>query len=90
MMKQSPDAEARLRFGFELALCRPPIAKELAVLERALGHNQAVYRADQAAANKLLAVGVSKYDSSLDPAELAAYSLTASTILNLDEFITKE
>jgi hypothetical protein len=90
MMKQSPDAEARLRFGFELALCREPTAKELAVLDRVLRQNQAIYRADQATSNKLLAVGASKCDGALDPTELAAYSLTASIILNLDEFITKE
>ena len=43
-----------------------------------------------AAAKALLAVGDSKPDPKLDPTELAAYTLTAGVILNLDETITKE
>jgi hypothetical protein len=48
------------------------------------------YRSDQEAASKLIAVGDSPPDPSLDPAELAAYTGLASLILNLDEVITKE
>jgi len=35
-------------------------------------------------------VGEMKADPALDPVELAAYSTVASTLLNLDETITKE
>ena len=48
----------------------------------------AVYRADEAAARALLAVGDSPRDDAIPPAELAAYTALATLILNLDEVIT--
>ena len=45
-------------------------------------------KAPQAAA-RLLSIGDSEADSTLDPIELAAWTTVASTILNLDEVITK-
>ena len=48
------------------------------------------FRADRPGAESLLAVGESKADPALDPVELAAYATVASTLLNLDETITKE
>ena len=42
------------------------------------------------AAKKLIADGDAKNDSKVNPAELAAYTIVASTILNLDETLTKE
>ncbi len=41
-------------------------------------------------ATRLLAVGAKRSESLLNPAELAAYAVTASLILNLDEVITKQ
>ena len=38
----------------------------------------------------LLQVGESRADPSLDPSELAAWTVVASSILNLDETISKE
>jgi hypothetical protein len=48
------------------------------------------FRADAEAAKQLLAVGESKRDEALDPAEHAAWTMVANLILNLDETITKE
>jgi hypothetical protein len=39
---------------------------------------------------KLIGVGEAKRNPKLDPAELAAWTTVASTILNMDETITKE
>ena len=41
------------------------------------------------AAKKLLSVGESPRDEKLDPSELAAWTTVASTILTLDEVVTK-
>jgi len=43
-----------------------------------------------AAAEKLLAVGDTKRNDKLDASELAAYTMVANLILNLDETVTKE
>ena len=48
------------------------------------------FRSDHSGAESLLAVGETKVDAALNAVELAAYSTVASTLLNLDETITKE
>jgi len=48
------------------------------------------FEKDPASAKALLAVGEAKNDAALNPAELAAFTGLASTMLNLDEVITKE
>ena len=60
------------------------------------GHNEAVgghyilaYAADPVGAKKLIAVGESKADERLAPAELAAWTMLANTVLNLDEVLNK-
>jgi hypothetical protein len=48
------------------------------------------YRADPKAAEKLVAMGESPRDKTLDVAEHAALTAMLNMILNLDEVITKE
>jgi len=81
---------ARLAYGFRLATARTPSPPEAAVLEAGLAKRLAQYRADRAAAEKLLSAGEAPRDAALDPAELAAYATAASVILNLDEVITRQ
>jgi hypothetical protein len=51
---------------------------------------EASFRADRSGAESLLTVGETKVSSALAPVELAAYATVASTLLNLDETITRE
>ena len=80
----------RIRYGFVRATGRPPTDAELAVLARGLDRRLAEYRAKPDAAKQLIALGEAKADAKLDPAELAATTLTANVLLNLDETVTKE
>jgi mono/diheme cytochrome c family protein len=82
--------EGRISFAFRLATARLPRADELKVLRAGYERRLAEYRANIDAAKELIAVGESKPDPSLDPSELAACTVLASLILNLDEVITKE
>jgi mono/diheme cytochrome c family protein len=82
-------AEDRIAFAFRLATARKPTAEESAVLKKVYDQQLAVYRSNAEAATKLLAVGESPRDEKLDPADLAAWTTVASTILNLDETVTK-
>jgi len=59
------------------------------VLRRTLDDALAVYRRDGAQAKKLLAVGASPADPALPVPELAAWTLVASQVMNLDESLTK-
>ena len=90
LMEGGATTESRLAHGFRLAVSRVPTAEERAVLEQILGRAAERYRQDAKAAASLLAVGASPRSASLDPATLAAWTTTASMILNLDEAITKE
>ncbi|MBI5799458.1 MAG: DUF1553 domain-containing protein, partial [Verrucomicrobia bacterium] len=81
--------EARLAYGFRLATARPPTKAETAVLSDTLFTQWAKYQGRTDAAKKAITFGESKPDASLDPSELAAYTMVANLILNLDEVVTK-
>ena len=83
------DLSSRISFAFRLATARKPAVQELKVLRELLNQQLATYRGNPQAAEKLLKVGESKYDEKLNQAELAAWTMLASTILNLDETISR-
>ena len=91
MMRDGGDrVDARLTHGFRLLLARPPQPAELAVLRTAYERARADFAKDVEAAKSLLAVGAAGVDVKLNAAELAAFTAVASTLLNLDEAVTKE
>jgi hypothetical protein len=81
--------ETRLAFMFRRTTARRPDAKELAELIAAYKDHLAVYTRDAAKAKQLISVGELKPDAKLDPSELAAWTMIANLILNLDEVINK-
>ena len=91
MMQEGGTApEARIRYGFCLATGREPRRAELAVLVTGWRRMEKGFLADRSGAESLLTVGETRADPTLDSVELAAYATVASTLLNLDETITKE
>jgi hypothetical protein len=82
--------EARIAWAFKRATARTPDEDEVAVLARGLASRIGRYKTDPAAAHKLISEGETKADPKIDPAELAAYTMTANVILNLDEVVTRE
>ncbi len=82
--------ERRVRHGFRLVTCRQPNPAELRILIQGLRRAAASFAADYAAAEALVKVGDSVRATNLDLVELAAYTSVASTLLNLDETLTKE
>ena len=88
-MKASADRDARLDHLTARLIARSLGSEDrqqaVATLEAAL----AAYKADPAAAAALIGNGATKADPALDPAELAAWTLVASQILNLDETLNK-
>jgi hypothetical protein len=90
MNEGGADPVHRIRYAFRLATAREPDAKEVQVLREMQRAELAQYRRNKDAAVKLIGVGESKADPKLDATELAAWTTVASTILNLDETITRE
>ena len=89
MLEGGSTPEERIAFAFRLATSRRPRREEIAVLKELFEAQKLVYHNDSAAAAKLLKVGESPANPALDVPELAAWSMVASAILNLDETVTK-
>jgi hypothetical protein len=81
--------EDRIIFAFRIATARPPSLDELRLLRRLFDQQLTAFRNNPQAATKLLAVGESPRDDSHDAAELAAWTIVANVLLNLDETVTK-
>jgi hypothetical protein len=89
LLTEAGSDRERIGLAFRLTMARPPAERELEVLLRIYQAQAAVYRGNPGAAAKLLGVGESRCDETLDAAELAAWTVVASAILNLDETLTK-
>ncbi|MEZ5979472.1 MAG: DUF1553 domain-containing protein [Planctomycetota bacterium] len=81
------DASTRIIFGFRLCTSRMPTDEELGVLLRILADQREVYSEDEKAAEKLVEVGSSPRDETLDVRELAAWTGVGTVLLNLDATI---
>ncbi|MEJ7639690.1 MAG: hypothetical protein WKF75_17385 [Singulisphaera sp.] len=77
----------RIRFAFGLCLAREPSSRELALLGRLWGDLEHQCRSQPEAAAKL--VGPSK-TAGVGVSEAAAWVALGRTILNLDEFVTRD
>ena len=84
------DPARRIACGFRLATARKPKPAEVRILRDLARHEALHFSEDRKAALALIRAGESPFDKKLDVAELAAWTTVASTILNLDETITKE
>ncbi|MCU1236826.1 MAG: hypothetical protein JWP63_4793 [Candidatus Solibacter sp.] len=83
------DPQARLRFIFREATARRPTLAESRILLDLAQRRLAHYQQHPELAAKLIAIGASK-PANLEAVDLAAWTMVASTIFNLDETITKE
>jgi hypothetical protein len=83
------DLQSKIRWGFRQVTGRYPEQQELDVLVRGYERRVQAYSSDLEAAKKLVAWGESK-TTDMQSAELAALTLTANVLLNLDEVVTKE
>lgn len=84
------DFTARLDLAFMLCTAHPADDLRRGVMGEVLNAQLQVFEADPAAALALLGPGESMRDESLDPSELAAWTVLASMIQNLDETLTRE
>jgi hypothetical protein len=82
--------EQRIRFAFEHAVGRKPKPAEMKILKPGLARHLKFYRQDTKAAMELIAIGEAPVTKGMDAPELAAYTVVAGLILNLDEVITKQ
>ena len=90
ILQGGPSPEARIQWAFKRVTSRQPAAPEIQVLLTGLTRRLARFKADPEAATQLIGFGDRKPDASVNPAELAAYVMTANVLLNLDEVVTRQ
>ena len=89
MTEGGDDDRQRIRYAFRRATARFPTAAEQKLLSQVLESQQVLFAGDPEAAKKTVSVGESSRDESLDVSQLAAWTIVARIILNLDETISK-
>lgn len=84
-----PNNRARISFGMTLAASRPARPEELAILERLLESERGRFLGNPESTGKVLG-DAEKKGATRGRAELAAWTIVANVLLNLDEALTKE
>lgn len=84
-----PTEPERMDFMAEQLIARPLSAKEQKVVAAGLKELLAHYRQAPQDAEALIKVGESKADASVDRPTLAAYTMVANELMNLDEVLNK-
>ncbi|HEY0454763.1 MAG TPA: DUF1553 domain-containing protein, partial [Verrucomicrobiae bacterium] len=83
------DVNERVTFAFRICLARAPKDFEIARLAKLYETELAKYEADFKAAAKMVESDSGKWPTGTNAAELAAWTVVANVLLNLDEMITK-
>ncbi|QVL31239.1 DUF1553 domain-containing protein [Telmatocola sphagniphila] len=89
-VKSEANTDGRLAYIYRRVLSRAPTEKEKKILQRMLDEQTAFYKKDEPAAKKLLSVGASPMDPSVDAVTQAAWTNLCLAIFNLDEALTRE
>jgi hypothetical protein len=89
LTENSNDVPASVRFLFRTVLSRDPSLEESAILVQQYAEHRTRYEQDIESAKRLIAQGETKPNDQLAPAELAAATLVASTVLNMDETLSR-
>ena len=89
LIHNEASASGRIRLAYQLAAARDAEANEIAVIQRILDIQHARFQQAPEQATEFLAVGQSPRDSTIAPAEHAAWAVVAQMILNLDETLTR-
>jgi hypothetical protein len=88
-IESSTGFNGRLNAITEALIARRMDKLEQEVVHRMLDRSTKKFLGDPAAAKALITVGESKAPEKLPPAELAAWTLVASEVMNMDESLTK-
>ena len=89
MCEAASDEPSRARYMFRLCTGRHPNERELDDLIEAYRENLTTFTEDPVAAKEFVQVGESAVDANRDVSELAAWTMIANLLLNLDEVVMK-
>jgi hypothetical protein len=83
------DVPARLAWALRLVLGRPAASDQVAALKELYDAELLVYRQDPSAAKKLITNPEVPMPADANPVEMAAWTVVANVLLNLDGVLTK-
>jgi hypothetical protein len=89
ILATKPTDESRLDFAFRTALSRKPSERERTILIGSLKRYQKMFSQRPQDAAGVIQIGLAPIDRKQDFVDQAAWSLIASTLFNLDEFLTQ-
>jgi Protein of unknown function (DUF1553)/Protein of unknown function (DUF1549)/Concanavalin A-like lectin/glucanases superfamily/Planctomycete cytochrome C len=89
VLEGGASASGRISLAFRLLTSRTPLPSELALLEKLYADERAAFEKDPRAARRLLATGEAPRNRTLPAAEVAAASIVASTVMNMDDAVMK-
>jgi hypothetical protein len=89
LLKHQSDLQGRIELAYQLVLSRSPREEETRLLEQLYSDLLERYQSAPDEAVKLISTGESMPNQRLDASELAAMTLVANTVLNLDETLNR-
>ena len=90
VLRSNTSEDRAIASAFERATGRRPATAENRILSAALKKYRDAFERDPGAAKQLVSIGESPLADDADVTELAAWTMLASLIMNLDEVISKE
>jgi hypothetical protein len=88
-LKAAGDVNGRLNFIAEHLLARRLRPNEVAIVQASLEKFQKYYASSEEDAKKLIDAGDSNVEAVAPPADLAAWTMVANQLMNLDEVLNK-
>ncbi|HWV32449.1 MAG TPA: DUF1553 domain-containing protein [Dyadobacter sp.] len=89
MLKNGKSIDQQIDYAFTALTSRLPDPKEKTVLKELYDEELKDFSHNPKRMKSILAVGEYPLDKTLDPAQLAAGTIVASTVMNFDEFLIK-
>jgi hypothetical protein len=87
--QQQADAESRVAYAFQKVVVRPPTKDEVQSLVKLYNSELEYYRGNSDAAAKMASSEAGPPSAGSDASELAAWTVVANVLLNLDETLSK-
>lgn len=88
-MKKEATLEARITYFFQAVISRSPRPQELNLMKQLYEMEYKGFKNIKSRTESLLSMGEFPRDKTLNPVEVAAFTIVANTILNYDEAIVK-
>ena len=89
MRKAADTDDGRIEYGLKAALCRPIRPDEIEVLKKLYVETEAIFASQPEAAMTMATEPLGPLPEGLEPTDMAAWTVVANAILNLDEFLMR-